>query len=295
MVTQDDLVHGLEPGRSLLDVLRSDTGLAGHVREVLDDPQHVAALDEVHICGLLQPPSIRDYLGFLDHFRAGAQVEGIVVDPRIEQIPAFYFSSPATILGPTDDVAIFPGSQRFDFELEVAAVIGTPGRNISRHDALNHIAGYTIFCDWSARDLQAVELPIGTGPAKSKDGAQTLGPFLVTPDEIESYRAGKGFALQMTASVNGEQVSSGRWDSIDWDFADMIAYASRGADLRAGDVLGTGTVPTGCLVEAFAADPDGFRGWLQPGDRVELAVERLGSTRQQVTAAEPVEPLSTGF
>ena len=134
-------------------------------------------------------------------------------------------------------------------------MIGKPGRDIPRDRAPGHIAGYAIFCDWSARDLQVSELPMGCGPAKSKDGATTLGPLLVTPDEIEPHRAGKGFALSMTAAVNGEQTSQGRWDSIDWDFADMIAYTSRGTELRPGDVIGSGTVPTGCLFEHYATHP----------------------------------------
>ena len=136
---------------------------------------------------------------------------------------------------------------------------------------------------------------MGTGPAKSKDGAITLGPLLVTPDEIETHRAGKGFALSMTAAVNGQQVSEGRWDSIDWDFADMIAYTSRGTELRPGDVIGSGTVPTGCLFEHYATQPESFRGWLQPGDEVHLSVERLGDIRQRIIAGPKPIQLSTGF
>ena len=220
---------------------------------------------------------------------------GLTIDHRYEQIPAFYFTNPGSVHGPNDDVAIFPGSRQFDYELEVCAVIGKPGRDIPRDRAPGHIAGYAIFCDWSARDLQVSELPMGCGPAKSKDGATTLGPLLVTPDEIEPHRAGKGFALSMTAAVNGEQTSQGRWDSIDWDFADMIAYTSRGTELRPGDVIGSGTVPTGCLFEHYATHPGSFRGWLQPGDEVHLAIEQLGDIRQRVIAGPKPIPLSTGF
>ncbi|MFI6937128.1 fumarylacetoacetate hydrolase family protein [Streptomyces sp. NPDC050287] len=157
-------------------------------------------------------------------------------------------------------------------------MIGRPGRDIPRERALDHIADYTILCDWSARDLQLRELPLGAGPAKSMDGAITLGPLLVTPDEIESRRSGKGFALVMTAALNGKHVSEGRWDSIDWDFADMIAYTSRGTELRPCDVIGSGTVPTGCLFEHYATSPETFTGWLQPGDEVRLSIEGLGQT-----------------
>jgi 2-keto-4-pentenoate hydratase/2-oxohepta-3-ene-1,7-dioic acid hydratase in catechol pathway len=252
-------------------------------------------LGDVTVCAPLQPPSIRDCLGFLQHLRNCAAPAGLTIDHRYEQIPAFYFTNPGSVHGPSDDVAIFPGSRQFDYELEVCAVIGQPGRDIPRDRAPGHIAGYAIFCDWSARDLQVSELPMGCGPAKSKDGATTLGPFLVTPDEIEPHRAGKGFALSMTAAVNGEPTSQGRWDSIDWDFADMIAYTSRGAELRPGDVIGSGTVPTGCLFEHYATHPGSFRGWLQAGDEVHLAIEQLGDIRQRVIAGPKPIPLSTGF
>ena len=291
----DDTVRGLTPGIAMLDLLRSPGGLSGGAAQAMTTPDHVAAATDITVCALLQPPSIRDCLGFLQHLRNCAAPAGLTIDHRYEQMPAFYFTNPAAVLGPADDVAIFPGSQQFDYELEVGAVIGTAGRDIPPEKAGDHIAGYAILCDWSARDIQVNELPMGTGPAKSKDGAITLGPLLVTPDEIETHRAGKGFALSMTAAVNGQQVSEGRWDSIDWDFADMIAYTSRGTELRPGDVIGSGTVPTGCLFEHYATHPESFRGWLQPGDEVHLSVERLGDIRQRIIAGPEPIPLSTGF
>jgi 2-keto-4-pentenoate hydratase/2-oxohepta-3-ene-1,7-dioic acid hydratase in catechol pathway len=196
MLDEADTVHGLAPGPTMLDLLRSHDGLNAHADSILCIAEHTAPIADVVVCAPLQPPSV----------------------------PCFYFTNAAAVLGPTDDVAIFPGSQQFDYELEVGAVIGRAGRDIPRDKAGEHIAGYTILCDWSARDLQLAEMPMGAGPAKGKDGATTLGPWLVTPDELEPYRAGKGFALTMTASVNGDEISQGRWDSIDWDFADMIAY-----------------------------------------------------------------------
>jgi 2-keto-4-pentenoate hydratase/2-oxohepta-3-ene-1,7-dioic acid hydratase in catechol pathway len=136
---------------------------------------------------------------------------------------------------------------------------------------------------------------MGLGVAKRKDGAITLGPLLVTPDELEPHRRCKGFALTMTASVTGELVSEGRWDSIDWDFADMIVYASRGVEPRSGDVIGSGTVATGCLFEHHTTHPEDFRGWLQPGDEVHLTVEQLGELRQRIVPGPKPAPLSTGF
>lgn len=291
----DGVVHGLEPGMTLLDLLRADDELDAHVSGLIRVPDHVVALEAVEVMAPLQPPSVRDCLGFLEHLRNCAAPVGLTIDERYEQVPAFYFTNPAAVIGPYDDVPISPGSTQFDFELEVAAVIGKAGRDIPHNRAEKHIAGYTILCDWSARDLQVRELPLGAGPAKSKDGALTLGPTLVTPDEIEAFRSGKGFALGMTASVNGRQISAGRWDSIDWDFADMIAYTSRGTELRPGDVIGSGTVPTGCLFEHYVTSPAVFPGWLQPGDEVSLTIEGLGTTVQRVTAGPTPVPLSTGF
>lgn len=142
--------------------------------------------------------------------------------------------------------------------------------------------------------LQIQERRLQLGPAKGKDGANSLGPMLVTPDEIAHLRSGEGFDLANAAHVNDEQVSAGRWSTIDWGFADIITYASRGTRLSPGDVIGSGTVPTGCLFEHFALDPDHFRGWLQPGDEVRLAVEHLGELRHRITESEPIHPLRSG-
>jgi 2-keto-4-pentenoate hydratase/2-oxohepta-3-ene-1,7-dioic acid hydratase in catechol pathway len=240
----------------------------------------------------LQPRSIRDHVGFLQHIR---NCTGGNLAPGYAEVPTFYFSNTAAVIGPRDNVAVSPGCEQFDYELEVCAVIGRSGFNIPRGEAEDHIAGYMMLCDWSARDLQFREMAMGLGPAKGKDGANTLGPMLVTTDELESSRSEKGFDLSMTAHVNGELVSAGRWDSIDWDFADMITYASRGTWLHPGDVIGSGTVPTGCLLEHFAMAPNSFRGWLQPGDGVRLEVERLGVLQHRVVAGVAPEPLSTGF
>jgi 2-keto-4-pentenoate hydratase/2-oxohepta-3-ene-1,7-dioic acid hydratase in catechol pathway len=217
------------------------------------------------------------------------------IDERHLKFPPFYFTNPAAVIGPYDDVPIAPDSRMFDYELEIAAVIGKPGATIPLAQAEGHIAGYMLLCDWSARDLQMNEMPLRLGPAKGKDTANTLGPMLVTPDELEPFRSGQGFDLEMTGSVNGEQVSHGRWNTIDWGFADMITYASRGTRLRVGDVIGSGTVPTGCLFEHYATDPEHFRGWLQPGDEVQLAVEQLGELRHRVVEGVQAERLSSGY
>ncbi|OBJ38374.1 hypothetical protein A5621_13525 [Mycobacterium colombiense] len=289
-----EAVHGLEPGVTMQKVLNQQDGFAAAYREAIGAPTEVVALDQVRLEAPLQPSSIRDCLGFLQHLRNCAEGAGLDVNDRYAQVPAFYFSNHGAVIGPYDDVAISPGSSRFDYELEVCAVIGKSGSNISYDDAPLHIAGYTILCDWSARDLQVLDMSMGLGPGKGKDGATTLGPMLVTPDELALYQQGNGFALTMTAYINGEETGAGRWDQIDWDFADMIVYLSRGTSLRPGDVIGSGTVPTGCLFEHFVMAPDTFRGWLSPGDEVRLVVEELGEIRNRVVAGSPPQPLRRG-
>lgn len=289
-----DRVHGFEPGVTLLDVLdRGQLRQAGE--RAAASPSETLSLDGLVLRAPLQPRSIRDCMGFLQHLRNCGGAADMPVDERHHQFPVFYFSNPAAVVGPHDDVPIAPNSEMFDYELEIAAVIGRAGSTIPLGRAEEHIAGYMLLCDWSARDLQMNEMPLRLGPAKGKDTANTLGPMLVTPDELEPYRSRNAFDLEMTGYVNGELVSKGRWNTIDWGFPDMITYTSRGTTLRVGDVIGSGTVDTGCLFEHYSIDRDNFRGWLRPGDEVHLVVERLGELRQRVVAGVKAEPLSTGY
>jgi len=290
-----DIIHGLEAGVRLLDLLDQQDGLAAAGDRALSSPSEVVPFSGAQLRAPLQPRSIRDCTGFLQHLRNCAPGAALEVNDHYAEVPAFYFSNPAAVIGPYEDVAIFPGSREFDYELEVCAVIGKPGADIGIDAAPAHIAGYTILCDWSARDLQLRDMSMGLGPSKGKDGANTLGPMLVTPDELEPYRHRKGFKLKMTGFVNDELTSEGCWDEIDWDFADMIAYTSRGTRLRTGDVIGSGTVPTGCLFEHFVTNPETFRGWLSPGDEVRLVVEGLGEIRHRVVEGPPLQLLTTGF
>ncbi|GAA3165935.1 fumarylacetoacetate hydrolase family protein [Nonomuraea salmonea] len=167
--------------------------------------------------------------------------------------PTFYFSNPYALIGAHDDVPVPPGCRAFDFELEVAAVIGKKGADLSPEQARDHIYGYTIFNDWSARDLQSREMQVGLGPCKGKDTATTLGPWLVTADELEPYRDADGFLrLTLSVSVNGEEVGRDLLSNMAWTFEELAAYASRGARIRPGDVLGSGTCGNGgCLAELW--------------------------------------------
>ena len=293
-----DAIHALEPGKTLVDVIAGGAeALRVAGQHAMATPDLVVALADVRLrAPIPHPPSVRDSLCFLEHMR-NCQVaadRGRVLADRWYEIPAFYFACPATVVGPYDDVEIAPGSTWFDFELEIAAVIGRGGANLSVQQAQEAIVGYTIYNDWSARDLQLKESVLAIGQAKGKDCALTLGPFLVTPDELADYQRGDRLALNVTARVNDRIVGSGNTAGMDWSFAEVISYASRGVELRPGDVFGSGTVPTCTLIEHLRiADPASFQGWLHAGDTVTLEVEGLGTTRQVVRPAPAVHSLAS--
>ncbi|TJZ59055.1 MBL fold metallo-hydrolase [Streptomyces piniterrae] len=292
-VINGDLIHALPQGTPLVELLGRSLRQAG--RRALAEPDEVVALADVTLkAPIPRPPSVRDCLCFLDHMRRCLRATGGTgtLEPTWYQIPAFYFANPAGVIGPYDDVPIAPGSAWFDFELEIAAVIGATGRDLTPEQAEERIAGYTLFCDWSARDLQALEGQLKIGQAKGKDGASTLGPWLVTPDELPFGPDGR-LALQVRAEVNGELVGEGRTDSMDWSFGEVISYASRGVELQPGDVFGSGTVPGCCLTEHLDFDDlAAFRGWLKDGDVVSLHAEGLGEVRQTVRAGTAPHPLA---
>jgi fumarylacetoacetate (FAA) hydrolase len=196
------------------------------------------------------------------------------------ELPVFYFSNPDCILGPNAQVMAPVGSQALDYELELACIIGREARDLPADDrALDAVTGFTIMNDWSARDLQRVEMAVGLGPSKSKDFATSLGPELVSFDELHDvYRDGR-LHLAMTASVNGRILSRGNSVTMYWTWPQLLAHASRDTVLQPGDVLGSGTVGTGCILELT---PEAVGGWLRPGDVVELTIERLGTLRNWV-------------
>ena len=209
---------------------------------------------------VLCPPAVRDFYAFEQHVATARAARGLEVPPEWYEQPAFYFSNPAAIFGPDDQVPYPEGTAELDYELEVAAVIGAEGA----------IAGFTVMNDWSARDLQRAEMRVGLGPAKGKDFATSLGPVVVTVDEFD------GSEGEMVARVNGEERSRGNLRDLHFGWERLHDHAARNTELRAGDILGSGTVGTGCILEL------GDGRWLQPGDVVELEVEGIGVLRNTV-------------
>ena len=235
---------------------------------------------------LPRPPSLRAFYAFEQHVRAAFALRRQPIPPEWYEAPVFYFSNAQSILGPGEAVAAPAGSRALDFELEVAAIVGRRSRDLAVGEAEQAIFGFTVMNDWSARDLQRVEMRVGLGPAKGKDFATSLGPCIVTPVELASHHAGRPgvYDLVMRARVNGTVRSQGIWKDVHFSFGDMLASASADADLIPGDVLGSGTVGTGCLLELTGGEGP----WLQPGDLVELEIEAIGVLANRV--AERVKP-----
>jgi len=289
----DGRIHASAPGTTLLSLLGDDgTRLAAEGEALRRDPADVFELDAVQVqAPIPTPPTVRDFYAFEQHVRTARQRRGLEMDPDWYELPVFYFSNPYAICGPDVDVAIPPGGAEMDYELEVAAVVGMGGADLDPEEAERNIAGYCVMNDWSARDIQRREMKLSMGPVKGKDFATSVGPVLVTPDELEDTRRNKSYDLEMTASVNGVEYSRASLADIFWSFGEMLAYASRGTRVEPGDVIGSGTCGTGCILELSMVHGIDRYPWLQPGDEVELSVERLGKLRNRVVAGAALRPL----
>ncbi len=288
----DATLHPLPAGVTVLDLVTAGLPAALKAGAAALSEAGVPVAD-VRLLPPLNPPTVRDFVAFEEH------VEGVVasvgdgagVVPEWYEAPTFYFTNPYALIGAHDEVHIPSGCRLFDFELEVAAVVGRSGRSLTPDEV--EIFGYTIMNDWSARDLQRREMKVTLGPAKGKDFASTLGPWLVTSDELAGYQDDEGFlALEMSVSVNGIPIGNDLLSNMGWPFEEMVAYASRSAQVRAGDLLGSGTCGNGgCLAELW-----GRRGALDPpplqsGDVVEMTVEGIGTIRNTVVAGIELPPV----
>jgi 2-keto-4-pentenoate hydratase/2-oxohepta-3-ene-1,7-dioic acid hydratase in catechol pathway len=232
---------------------------------------------------ILQPPTVRDFMVYEGHASAGGTRQ---LSDAWYRLPIFYFSNPLCIFGPEDAVAYPSASEQLDYELELAAVIGREARNVAEADAFSYIAGFTIFNDWSCRDLQRDEMEARLGPAKGKDAASSLGPWIVTTDELAPFIRDGRLHLRCTLKVNGVQWMENNAGIMHHSWGAMIERASRDSRLVPGDVLGSGTVTGGSIGEAIR---NGFPArYLEPGDVVEIEVEGIGVLRN--TIAPKVKP-----
>ena len=265
LVTFRHPTHGLRVGRlddeviSLLGAADMIAWLHGEGHEEVE--VRVPVSEAELLAPVPRPPSVRDFFAFEGHVEAGWRRRGGEIPTAWYEAPAFYFSNPASIQGPGATVKRPRGTRMLDFELEVAAVIGSAGE----------VAGFTLMNDWSARDIQAREMTVGLGPAKGKDFATSLGPWLVTPDELPIVDG--RLAVDATVTVNGQELSRTSAAEQHWSWEELAGHAARGTSLEAGDVLGSGTLNGGCLLELGPLEGE---RWLEPGDEVVLAADGLG-------------------
>jgi fumarylacetoacetate (FAA) hydrolase len=256
------------------------------------DREHVELL-----APLPHPNSCRDAYAFRQHVETARRNRGVEMIPEFDQFPVFYFTNHNAVFGEGDIIVEDDHLQKLDFELEAAVIIGKKGKNISAKEADSYIAGYTIMNDLSARKLQMEEMKLNLGPAKGKDFATVIGPYLVTTDELEKKKittsSGYKYDLKMTAKHNGKLISEGNLKDMNWTFAEIIERASYGVELFPGDVIGSGTVGTGCYLElngtrSLEAKKKGEEftpTWLKEGDTIELEIEELGKLKNEIVKA----------
>ena len=265
----------LETEKQLLNMVEADTLIA-------------PVKDYVLLAPVPRPTSCRDGYAFRQHVEAARRNRGVEMIKEFDQYPIFYFTNHNAIQGPGAVYCMPDHFQQLDFELEIAIVIGKEGRNIKAKDADAYIAGFTIMNDLSARKLQMEEMLLNLGPAKGKDFSTVIGPWLVTPNELENYlvsakqgHVGNNYNLSMNCWVNDQLVSAGNVKDMDWTFAEIIERCSYGVTIHPGDVIGSGTVGTGCFLELNGTgklnNPNYQAQWLQPNDEVKMQIEGLGT------------------
>ena len=278
------------PGVTVIDLLAASpderTRLAAAAGEPVADARLLAPLE---------PASVRDYSVFEQHGEGASMAIGgpdATISPTWYEMPAFYFSNPHATTGPDEVITPPAGTTGLDLELEVAAVVCRRGRNLAVDEAESYIGGYTIFNDWSERDIAAREARMPFGFHKTKDFANTFGPWIVTPDELEPYRQGDRLNLRMTAYVNGRELGGDTLASMAWSFPELVAFAARGAWIAPGDVIASGTCGGGCLFELWGRNQSKEPRPLEPGDEIRLEVEGIGTLTNTIGEPHPqLEPL----
>src|SRR5512143_1192117 len=250
------------PFASMLDLIEAGEKGLERARRAAEG-KRIALEDASLHAPILRPTTLRDAYAFETHVKTANANRGQEVPAEWYKFPIFYFTNPNNIFGPDDEIPYPSYTNELDYELEIAALIGKPGRDIRPEDAPKHIFGFTIFNDWSARDIQREEMKVRLGPAKGKDFASSLGPYLVTIDEFAERATERPgvFDMEMIARVNGQEKSRGNLKDMFWSFGEIIARAADSVDLMPGEVIGSGTVGTGCLLELTKRKGP----WLQPG------------------------------
>ena len=274
-VERPDGILALDSPPSLRDALEAygDEGLIAKARSAGGKPVPLADITRWHP-PVPNPRTFRDAYAFEQHVKAARARRGQEMIPTWYEMPIFYFSNPTSLKGHMEPVRKPKSTNELDFELEVACVIGRDVQDVSGPSAEDAIFGYAVLNDWSARDLQREEMKCMLGPAKGKDFATSLGPWVVTKDELADRRVSPGkYDLYMLARRNGKETSRSNFNTIYYDFTRILERLSRDVTLYRGDLIGSGTVGTGCILEL---GPEAVGGWLQPGDTIEMEIERLG-------------------
>jgi fumarylacetoacetate (FAA) hydrolase len=308
---------GLISGDKLYDISKLDEGLPDSMNKLLENWEELyqrlqtisekidnslefkrrgISLNEVKLLAPVPyPPSLRDGYAFRQHVETARRNRGLDMTPVFESFPVFYFGNHHTVIGPGPIICMPDHFKKLDFELEAAIVISKKGKNIRSSEADDFIAGLMILNDFSARSLQMDEMLLNLGPAKGKDFATATGPYLATIDELKAFETtgkpnhvGKSWDLNMTAWINNKLVSEGNLSDMEWTFAELIERASYGVELYPGDIIGSGTVGTGCFLELNGTgrliDKNYSEQWLQPGDKIELKIDGLGTLQNQIFA-----------
>ncbi len=285
-------IHAFPEGTDLVQLLAAEPAVREEAADAAAQsdgfrPEQVVLLPPVY------PVAMRDFLTFEAHVEGVSKgMQGATQVPdEWYAAPSFLFMAPHAVHGPYDDVAMPPDTARLDFELEIAAVICRDVRNAGPEQARAAIGGYCVMNDWSARDVQGREMKLGLGPSKGKDFATTIGPWVVTADELDDSRDADGFLdLQMEVRVNGVRLGADRTAHMGWSFEQLVSYASRASWVKAGEVLASGTCATGALAESWGRTGSLTPPPLRTGDVVEMTIERLGTIRNVVVESDEAVP-----
>ena len=280
---------------SLVDLIKKDNWKSETLKKIDEEKLVTHHINDVNLLAPIpNPNSLRDAYAFRQHVETSRKNRGLEMIKEFDEFPVFYFSNHNAIYGPQDEIKCMPSHfEKLDFELEIAIVIGKEGRNLKANEASSYIAGYMIMNDVSARGLQMKEMKLNLGPAKGKDFASVIGPYLVTPDEIKDKlidKAGHGsiYDLKMSCFLNNQLVSEGNFKDMNWTFEQIIERVSYGTTIYPGDIIGSGTVGTGCLLELNGTgkikDSNYNEVWLKEGDVVKMKIDKLGEISNKIVS-----------